>query len=291
MPKEKRGLGKGLEALIPAAMEQETPARAGVSEIPVSSIVPNPRQPRQAMQEEALKELADSIREHGVIQPIVVTRVTTATGEEQFRLIAGERRWAAARLAGLERIPAVVKEATAQQTLELALVENLQRADLNPLEAAQAYRQLIEEFGLTQEQVAEKVGKNRATVTNTLRLLRLPAAVRDALLAGGISEGHARPLLSLPTDEQRLQVLDLIGRKGLSVRQTEDLVARLLEGPPTPALAPSDEPPETRSLLRTLEESLGEKVQLVRGRRGGKLVIHFHSDEELDAICQRLLSQ
>ena len=173
MPGDRRGLGKGLEALIPSAH--------GVTDIEVDSIVPNPRQPRQALDPQTLEELAASIREQGLVQPLVVTQA-----EEGYQLLVGERRWRAAKMAGLDIVPVVVRDVTPQQMLELALVENLQREDLNPLEAAAAYQQLVEEFGMTQQQVADKVGKNRVTVTNTLRLLKLPMEVRNALLQGNM---------------------------------------------------------------------------------------------------------
>ena len=190
---KRSGLGKGLEALIPTGQE---PA-GGVAQVPVAAITPNPMQPRTTIDPDTLAELADSIREHGLLQPLIVTR----RGPEQYQLIAGERRWQAARLAGLASVPAIVKEATPQEVLEIALVENIQRADLNPLEEASAFRQLVDEFGLTQEQVALRVGKSRVAVTNVLRLLRLPAEARQALAGGSIREGHARALLALPTPE------------------------------------------------------------------------------------------
>jgi len=273
---KRSGLGKGLEALIP--IDQE-PA-GGVAQVPVAAIAPNPMQPRSAMDPEALAELAESIREHGLLQPLIVTR----QGPEQYQLIAGERRLQAARLAGLASVPAIVKEATPQEVLELALVENIQRADLNPLEEASAFRHLVEEFGLTQEQVAQRVGKSRVAVTNTLRLLRLPDEVREALAGGTIHEGHARALLALPTPEAQLAALKVVVQKDLSVRQTEELVRRLLAERPQPR--PREEPgPEARALEQEFRDALGTKVSLYRNRKGrGRLVIHFYSEEELQAI-------
>jgi len=201
-----RGLGRGLGALIPppGADTMESPgspsAAAAVREISVAELVPNPRQPRSAVLPETLSELADSIREHGVIQPIIVTR-TLPTGPGSYQIIAGERRWRAARLAGLSTVPVIVKEATPEQFLELALVENIQREDLNPLEEAEAFRSLMDDFGLNQGEVAEKVGKSRVAVANTLRLLRLPEPVKALLTEGALSEGHARALLALPEDD------------------------------------------------------------------------------------------
>jgi len=286
--KEKRGLGRGLEALIPVAPVEARPA-ALPSEVPVSAIAPNPRQPRHKQDPEALRELADSIREHGLIQPLVVTQAEgSMPGLTRYQLIAGERRWAAARLAGLSRVPVIVKEATPQQSLELALVENIQRADLNALEEAHAYQQLVEEFGLTQEQVSARVGKSRVAVTNTLRLLRLPDDAKSALLSGQITEGHARALLSLESDELQAQALRMILRHGLNVRQTEELV-RKLQSSSSEKESPAPPSPETKALQSRLENALNTRIQLERSKQGGRLVIHFYSEEELESICNVLL--
>lgn len=274
--KERRGLGKGLEALIPMAQE----APGGVTQVPVSAITPNPMQPRVRLDPEALAELAASIREHGLIQPLIVSQ----QGPERYQLIAGERRWQAAKIAGMATVPAILKETTPQQALELALVENIQRADLNPLEEASAFRQLVEEFGLTQDQVADRVGKSRAAVTNTLRLLRLPVQVRDCLAEGTIYEGHARALLALPTPEAQVATLALVVKRALSVRQTEELVRRLLEQP-VPEKPKHTVTPETEALEEEFRQTLGTKVNLYRNRKGrGRLIIHFYSEEELQAI-------
>jgi len=270
MPGDRRGLGKGLEALIPIA--------PGVTEVEVDSIVPNPRQPRRALDPEALQELAASIREQGLVQPLVVAEI-----EGGYQLLVGERRWRAARLAGLEMVQVVVREATPEQMLELALVENLQREDLNPLEAAAAYHQLVEEFGMTQQQVADKVGKNRVTVANTLRLLKLPDRVKETLLAEVINEGHARAMLRLRDEGEQMRVLEAIIKRGLSVRQTEELVRRLVEQPEAKPKAP-EKSPELRALEDRFRQALGTKVSLNRSKRGGKLVIYFYSQEELQAI-------
>lgn len=237
-------------------------------------------QPRTILDPDALSELAMSIREHGLIQPLIVSQL----GPERYQLIAGERRLQAARMAGLPTVPTMVKEVTPQKALELALVENIQRADLNPLEEAAAFRQLVEEFGLTQEQVAKRVGKSRVSVTNTLRLLRLPAEVRQSLADGTIREGHARALLALPTVEAQIAALTTVAKKALSVRQTEELVRRLMAGPPA-AKPERNVSPETRALEEEFRETLGTKVNLYRNRRGrGRLVIHFFSEEELQSL-------
>jgi len=275
MPGERRGLGKGLEALIPSA--------PGVNEVAVDSIVPNPKQPRQKLDQEALQELANSIREQGVVQPLVVTRV-----EGGYQLLVGERRWRAAKLAGLEVVQVVVREVSPQQMLELALVENLQRADLNPLEEASAYQSLVEEFGLTQEVVAARVGKSRVAVTNAMRLLRLPVKAKEAIMAGEIREGHGRALLGLPSDELIEQALQMIIDGSLSVRQTEELVRRMSQQAAEPRVeepAEEETSPETRELERRFRDVLGTKVNLYRSHKGrGRLVIHFYSEEELQTI-------
>lgn len=273
---KRRGLGRGLEALIPTAEE----SAGGLLQVPVSAITPNPMQPRTVFDPDALSELAMSIRQHGLIQPLIVSQL----GPERYQLIAGERRLQAARMAGLPTVPTMVKEVTPQNALELALVENIQRADLNPLEEAAAYRHLVEEFGLTQEQVAERVGKSRVSVTNTLRLLRLPAEVRQSLADGTIREGHARALLALPTIEAQIAALTTVAKKALSVRQTEELVRRLMADPPGPK-PERYVAPETRALEEEFRETLGTKVNLYRNRRGrGRLVIHFFSEEELQSL-------
>ena len=279
MAQQRRGLGKGLGALIPAT-EVGGP---GLSEVAVDLIVPNPMQPRQALDAEALQELADSIREHGLIQPLIVTSIQDTASDAQYQIIAGERRWEAAKMAGLTMVPVVVKEATPQKMLELALVENIQRADLNPLEEAAAYRQLMDDFGLTQEQVAEKVGKSRVTVANSVRLLRLPDEIKRALAEGQISEGHARALLALNKEADQLKILEAIVKKGLSVRQTEEMARRIVAGA-QPRRRDEPPSPETEALENEFRNALGTKVRLFRSKKGGKLVIQFYSEEELEAI-------
>lgn len=276
MPAGRGGLGRGLGALLPSG-------GPGIGEIPVGEIRPNPHQPRQQMDPEELAELAASIRDHGVIQPIVVTR---AEGSDGFVLIAGERRWSAARQAGLERIPAVVKEATPQEMVELALVENIQRADLNPLEEAAAYQHLMSEFALTQEQVAQRVGRSRPTIANSLRLLGLPDPVRNALARGEISEGHARALLGASESASVLALfLEVVSRQ-LSVRQTEELVRRQRRATPPKEREERHEDPETRQIEDLFREALGTRVEVTRRGQTGRIVIHFYNDEQLQAIYE-----
>lgn len=280
----KSGLGRGLDALIPGA--EAAPAEgAGGREVAVGDIRPNPRQPRREIPRGELEELSTSIREHGVLQPLVVTPAPDGRG---YLLIAGERRLQAARLAGLKAVPVVVRLADERQGLELALVENLQREDLDPLEAAEGYRQLVDDFGLTHEDVARRVGKSRPSVSNTLRLLKLPATVRQSLASGKLSEGHARALLALPNAQAQLAAAQTILKRGLSVRQTEELVQRLM-GQRRRVPATRRRSPEEADVEEQLRRALGTKVNLRRGRKGGTVVIHYYSEEELEALIDRLV--
>ncbi len=278
----KKGLGRGLEALIPSLGIEESGA---IKEIPVDEIIPNPFQVRRNFDQQALEELAQSVKEHGLIQPLIVTHDEESG---KYQLIAGERRWHAAKIAGLRTVPAIVKEVSPRQMLEIALVENIQRADLNPLEEAEAYHFLIEEFGLTQEEVAKRVGKSRTAVANTVRLLRLPPEVKAALAEGLISEGHARALLALPTPELQIKALEKVIKQGLNVRQTEELVKKLQE--PQEA-SPKETSPEIKEIEAKLGENLGTKVKILKGRRGGRLIIFFQSDEVFRSIYERLIGK
>jgi len=285
----KPGLGRGLGALIPGANEIEA-SRAGVVEIAVTDIRANPRQPRLVRGQEALQleELAASIREHGVIQPLIVTR-TEGPGAP-YTLVAGERRWRAAQLAGLARVPAIIKEVTPQEMLEIALVENIQRNDLSPLEEAAAFQQLINEFGLTPDAVAERVGKSRVAIYNTLRLLKLPGQIQAALMQGEISEGHARALLSLSSAVDQLAVLNEIKAHDLNVRQTEELIRRLNSPKTTEKKTQRDQRWQgAKEYESRLREALGTKVALMRSRKGGRIIIEFYSEEEFEAIYEKLI--
>jgi ParB family chromosome partitioning protein len=282
MPK-RHGLGKGLDALIPGGDGLAAPAGGGVLQLPVDAIRPNPRQPRHLIDPGGLKDLADSIRAHGVLQPLLVTPVASGG----FELIAGQRRLQAARLAGLEFVPAILRQADEMQQLELALIENLQRTDLNPLEAAEGYQRLADEFGLSHEAIAGQVGKSRAAISNTLRLLKLAPAARAALSEGRITEGHARALLGLPTAQAQSAAVQSILKRDLNVRQTEELVRRLSGQRRAPARAARRSAEET-ALEDELRQALGTRVLLRRGARGGSLIIHFYSDEELNALVDRL---
>ncbi len=285
MSPRKTGLGKGLESLIPTAREEETQGQRGVQEVPLTAISPNPHQPRASIRDQDLLELAASIEEHGVIQPLVVTE--TING---YQLIAGERRWRAARLAGLSRVPILIKDVAPSQMLELALVENLQRSDLNPLEEAMAFHQLVDEFNLTQKEVAQRVGKSRTAVSNTLRLLSAARPVQQALLDERISEGHARALLGLETAAAQEGALQTVLRRGLNVRQTEKLVRRLL-GREEKRKVSHRASPETRELESRFREALSTKVSLKRQGEGGRLVVYFYSEEELGALYDRIVGE
>jgi ParB family transcriptional regulator, chromosome partitioning protein len=283
---KRSGLGRGLDAIIPAGDPQTAPS--GTAEIPTLSIQPNPYQPRTRLDPQALAELVNSIREHGIIQPLLVRPDETGTG---YVLIAGERRWRAAQAAGLQMVPVVIRDANDQTQLELALIENLQREDLSPLEAAEAYRQLVEVFKLSHDEVARRVGKSRTAVTNTIRLLKLPQTVQSALAEGKISEGHARALLALNTTAAQLAALNTILIKELNVRQTEEL-ARKLNGERAAAARPKTPvSPEIQSLEERLRGQLGTKVNLHYTPRGGTLVIHYFSDEELNSIIAQILRE
>lgn len=282
---KKRPLGKGLQALMPDAPRLDTPA---ARRVPLSEIRPNPRQPRRFFDEQKIAELADSVRDQGVLQPLVVRKVAGG-----YELILGERRFRAAQRAEMEHVPVIVKEASDAESLEMALVENIQREELTPIEEALAYRQLMEEFDLTQEQVARRVGKSRPTVTNLLRVLNLPDEIRDAVDAGSLTAGHARALLALDAPAEQLRVGRRVMQRGLSVRETEALVARAGVGVATDT--PSRGVEKTARLdlfLKTLQDdlirALGTKVSLVPRQRGGRIQIDYYSNEELEGLVKRL---
>ncbi|MEX2547475.1 MAG: ParB/RepB/Spo0J family partition protein [Chloroflexota bacterium] len=272
------GLGRGLAALIPR--REET---GGTLELPISAIARNPYQPRQQMQQDSLDELAASVAEHGVLQPILVTQ--TATG---YRLIAGERRLRAAEIAGLDRIPAVVRAATETEQLAWALIENLQRDDLNSMEEARAFQRLIEEFGLSHEDIAHRVGRARSTVTNTLRLLELAPEVQQAVESGQISEGHGRALGGVTDHELQQTLLRQVVARGLSVRQTEETVRRARSTAPAPGRQQTATPPDVERLERGLREALATKVTLSSARKGGRITIEYYDEEDLERIYERL---
>jgi len=280
---QKSGLGKGLDALIPSGFTST--AAPADSHIPLSMIIPNPQQPRDSINEETLVELAASIREHGILQPLVVSHDLISGN---YILIAGERRLRAARLAGLEKVPVIIRTVTEQQRLTEALIENIQRADLSPLETARGFKRLVDEFNLTHENLAAQMGKSRTAVTNTLRLLNLPAVIQEALAAQKISEGHARALLALPAEEAQVAALQTILTQELNVRRTEELVRKLAgEKPPAPPVKPID--PLVQEIEERLRGRFGTKVTLHPGGRGGTITIHYYSEEELNSLIENLL--
>jgi len=276
---QKHGLGKGLGALIPGA----DLTRPSVQELPLANLELNPFQPRKHFNEAALEELASTIREHGILTPVVVRRVA-----DGFQIIAGERRIRAARLAGLTHVPTIVRDASDSQVLQIALVENLQREDLNPLEAAEAYQKLVGEFGLTQEELAGRLGRDRSSVANSLRLLRLPKRIREDVAEGTLSEGHARALLGLEKTADQLKARDEVVRRGLNVRATEALVRRLRR-PDTKSAGGASQDPNLSALEDQLRTTLGTKVRIVADGKGGTLQITYFSGDDLARIADLIL--
>jgi ParB family chromosome partitioning protein len=293
---KKRGLGRGLDALLgqagrPAAEVESETRDQGQRTLPVAALQPGRYQPRTGMDPERLAELADSIRAQGMIQPIVV-RVLAApkNGKATHEIIAGERRWRAAQIAGLADVPVVLREADDRSAIAMALIENIQREDLNPLEEAQALTRLIDEFGLTHQQAAEAVGRSRAAVSNLLRLLELPAAIRDLLASHALEMGHARALLTLPADIALALAKEAVAQ-GWSVREIEHRaqLAQANKGKPPPKKPVPRPDPDIAALERELSESLGAKVAVQQGRGGrGKLVIHYHGLDTLEGVLERL---
>ena len=265
----------------PELTERISYSDASVQEVPIEDIVANPFQPRKVFNQEHLQELADSIKEHGVIQPLVVNK--TPSG---YELVVGERRFRASQLAGLKKVPVIIKQGMADQTkLEVALIENIQRQELNPIEEAQAYQKLMDNFGLTQEKVAQKVGKSRPAIANTVRLLNLPAEIQRAIIEGKISEGHARAILGLAGMERQLALYKMIVDQGLNVRQVEAKVRELMARPRLEAAGPD---PNTLAWENELRSKLGTKVKIEKKGRGGKIMIEFFSEEELHDLMDKI---
>ena len=277
---QKQALGRGLSALLPG--REEVPRETGAREVEIGHLVPNRFQPRRDFSEAGLAELAASIREQGIIQPIVVT-----PRGEKLEIVAGERRWRAAGIAGLTKVPVVFRERQSEtDLLEAALVENLQREDLNPLDAAEAYARLKDEFRLSHEKIADRVGKDRTTISNALRLLKLPSSVRDRVRSGDLSGGHARALASLTSADDQERLAEEIVRRGLSVRQAEKRVASL--GGADKLRREHRRDPFTRDAEEKLSRRLRTRVRIVRRRRGGRVEIAFGSEEELIGLYERL---
>ena len=283
---QRKALGRGLSALLGTPTPETEVDSEKLREIDIDRIVPNTQQPRKYFSEEALNELADSIRAHGLIQPIIVQPLP----DNLFQLIAGERRWRAAQKAGLMKLPAVVRDSTSDASLEIALIENLQREDLNPIEEAQAYEKLIVEFGLTQEEVARRVGKNRVTITNMLRLLRLPPEVQQWISEDRLTTGHAKALLSLSDLSSILDVARKIMQGSYSVRQAEMLVSRLGKGGVQEATeTPEAVDPNVKAAIHALEQALGTKVTIQESHGKGRIELHFFSPEEMHRLYDGLM--
>ncbi|MBN2043884.1 MAG: ParB/RepB/Spo0J family partition protein [Anaerolineales bacterium] len=318
MSSRRPGLGKGLDALIPQSSPADKPAgEGGVMLVGIDTITPNPHQPRTKFEADALQDLAASIKEHGVIQPLIVTK---GDQPSKYFLIAGERRWQAAKLAGMEKIPAILREATQQEMLLLALIENVQRADLNPLETAQAYRELAEKFDLTHNQIADRVGKSRPSISNTLKLLEAAPDVLQALLDGEISEGHARAVQGLLPQVQNAAV-SVIKQYHLSVRQAEELSRNVREFPeseqiravrdgikkllflehrpesekkhrkPKAVLPPVQKSPELLALEEQLTQAMEFKTTIRQTARGGMISIEYYNQEDLNTLTDKLLKK
>ncbi len=281
---KKMALGRGLGTLIPGAGADNVRTvdkLDSVSELELTRIIPNKYQPRSVFEDTALKELADSIREHGVIQPIIVRHINDGA----YELVAGERRWRAAQIAGLKKIPVVIKELSNEKSLEIALIENLQRENLNPVESAQGYQRLREEFGLTQEEIAARVGKERSTVTNFLRLLTLPDRIQDYLSRSVISTGHAKAILSFTNRNDQLRFTEFIVKKGSSVRETELLAKRWgLKKGKRKSVESKDV--AIRDIELRLQRTLGTKVRIQEEKKGGKIVVEYYSADDLTRILE-----
>jgi len=286
MAAKPRGLGKGLNAIIGTDIVSEVIDRPRAIEIPVDRLSPNPFQPRRSFTEEGLEQLAESIRRHGVLQPIVVRR-----SGDGYQLIAGERRWRAAQTAGLQRIPAVVRELDDSSMVQVALIENLQREDLNPIEEASAYRRLMDEFNMTQEQLSSAIGRSRPTIANAVRLLNLPAEIQRAVEERRLSEGHARCLLAISDQGDQLKIAAEIIANGLNVRQAEELVKGTTRNVSRETIrrGTSEEDPDAVRLTQRLGERLGTRVKLSGSVRKGKLEIEYYSSEDLDRILEIIL--
>ncbi len=269
----KKGLGKGLGALISSAESDDN----GIREIRINDIEPNIEQPRKNFNDEKLTKLAESIKQHGVVQPLIVHREGNT-----YRLVAGERRWRAARLAGLQTVPVIVRELTDRQVMEIALIENIQREDLNPVEEAEAYEKLISEYGMTQEEVSNTVGRSRPAITNSLRLLSLQDKIKSSLISGEISSGHARALLSIESKDVQLKALEEIIRRELSVRETELLVKQLSN--PKKSKKTKTVDAEYQAIEEKFREVFGTKVRIMNNKKNGKILIEYYSPDELDRI-------
>ena len=276
----KMALGKGLESLLPERGEE-------VVRIDIEKILPNKYQPRKVFRDEALKDLSESIKEKGVLQPVIVSRV----GDGTFRLIAGERRWRAAQLAGLKKIPALVKDVSSQDAIEIALIENIQREELNPVETAEAFSRLMKDFQLTQEALSQRVSKDRATIANYLRILKLPDEIKALINSKTLTMGHAKALLSIESRQKQIEAAKEMIRRGLSVREAEALGRKLSASPQAKAKKKKDKLPEVADLEDRLTRSLGTKVRIQHKDKRGKIEIEYYSLDELDRLLEIMMGK
>lgn len=279
-----KGLGKGLGALL-GDFAEETPEKSGYQKLPIYKVEPNPDQPRHDFDEEELQALADSIEEHGIIQPLTVRELQNG----YYQIIAGERRWRAARIANLQEIPAVIIEADDKKAMELALIENLQRQDLNPVEEAMGYRSLIQDYGLTQEDAAKRVGKSRPAVANALRLLNLSSDVLEKVRDGSLSAGHARAVLTLKTEKKQLEAAQKIIALGLSVRQAELLCKNMAKEPAPVKETPALKVDYVAECEKQLSKHLGRGVKIVNGKKKGRFELEFYGEEDLQLLLDALM--
>jgi ParB family chromosome partitioning protein len=276
----KRGLGRGLQALIPEIDEESA---KGVESIKISDIEPNQFQPRKHFDDESLKELSDSIKEHGIIQPIIVRK-----NDFGYQIVAGERRWRAAKLAGLKEVPAIVKDFDDQKVMEIALIENLQREDLNPIDEAKAYKSLMEQFNLTQEEISKRVGKSRSSIANSIRLLNLDEEVQNMLMEGKITTGHAKVILALQDAEKQNMIAKKIVDKNLNVRDTENLIKEVTS-------SKKKKRKESDAYIKEIEDNFcrffGTKVKIIHGKNRGKILIEYYGDEDLSRLAELIIDR
>ena len=277
----RKGLGKGLGALIPS---EDTEEQGGICELKINDVEPGADQPRKSFDDEKMRQLADSIKQHGMVQPIIVKK-----DGETYKIVAGERRWRAARMAGLTSIPAIIRELTDRESMEIALIENLQREDLNPIEEAEAYERLIKDYDMTQEELAGVVGKSRSAIANSVRLLALPVKIRELIVKGELTSGHARALLSLEQTELQLKAAENVMQRGLNVRDTEKLVKRYLKTVKAKRPARKNEE-EFAEIEERLKNVLGAKVKLSTGSSKGRIIIEYYSYDELERLIEAIES-
>ncbi|OHD55317.1 MAG: hypothetical protein A2Y33_16780 [Spirochaetes bacterium GWF1_51_8] len=286
MEDKKKRLGKGMMALVDEMSITESESK-DIGSLDINRIIPNRYQPRKTISEDGLKELADSIREKGVIQPVIVSEL----GDGRYELVAGERRWRASKIAGLMEIPAIIRDYTEEERIEIALIENIQREDLNAMEVAMAYKEIMERVGLTQEELSRQIGKSRSGVANTLRLLKLPEFIRDKVMNGELSEGHARAILSLDEMSAQIDLAKEIIEKGLSVREAEEIARN--GQPKKPADVSRETPKKRDNGVEDIEErfisALGAKVELVGSKRKGKIVIYYNNTDELETLFHSIV--